>query len=63
MAGGARHTPRVGALAGLVAKLRAVLRQPAAGAAAKADTATAAEREASTNAQPEGASDEPWPGR
>ena len=52
----------MGALADFVAKLKALLRQPAAVAAPKADTGSAAEREASTNAQPEGASDEPWPG-
>jgi hypothetical protein len=52
-----------GPLGAIVDKLKSWLQPATAGGPAeKADTAAPAERESSTNAQPEGASDEPWPG-
>lgn len=52
-----------GAFGGIVEKLKGWLKPATSGAPAeKADTGSPAERESSTNAQPEGASDEPWPG-
>lgn len=52
-----------GSFSGIVEKLKRWLQPATAGGPAeKADTASPAERESSTNAQPEGASDEPWPG-
>jgi hypothetical protein len=53
----------MGSLQDIVVKLKSWLGQaPPAGASVKADTASPAEQETPTNAQPEGASDEPWSG-
>jgi hypothetical protein len=52
-----------GPLSGIVDRLKSWLQPATAGGPAeKAETPSPAEHESSTNAQPEGASDEPWPG-
>jgi len=58
------HTPHMsGPLSGIVDRLKSWLQPATAGGPAeKAETPSPAEHESSTNAQPEGASDEPWPG-
>jgi hypothetical protein len=50
----------VAAFEGIVEKLKSWLGQAPAGGSQKADTGSPAEAEAPTNAQPEGATDEPW---
>lgn len=47
---------------GIIDKLKRWLSPSPAGGAAKAETASAAEVEAPTNARREGATDEPWSG-
>jgi hypothetical protein len=51
----------MGALEGIVEKLKRVLGQGAAETPAPADAGPHDEQELSTNAKPAGAGDEPWP--